>query len=381
MKRKIICISIVSMFLLTSLTTVLAVELESIGITQSEKKDADNIKVLNEGFEDYYAVIIGISDYKGSLNDLINPALEANKMKNVLCEHGWNEENIHLITNKEANRANILSELTWLSEKPGTSLFYFAGHGSQIKDENGDEGGIDLMDECIVPWECSKDTMILDDELEVIFNGFKADKIVSIFISCFSGGLIEDENKETSRNIKAINIFLKRFPRICNIFMKSAMIKNMCSKAIGIKSEGDIEKELEIYQPMEELHGANRVIITACQENMQTYEFPIFGQPFAVWILQSLSGGIFNGSSPDTNDDNFITAEEAFNFARPRAVLETATLLGYPAFAIYIIKEWIKGNLGLLEVLYGLGLLGLMIPVPQIYDGNPNEDIILTSVS
>jgi len=263
----------------------------------------------------------------------------------------------------------------------GTALFYFTGHGSKIKDENGDEDGVDLMDECIVPWECSKETLILDDELEDIFNGFKADKIVSIFISCFSGGLIEGESKESSKNIKPINRFLRKFPLICNIFMKSTMMKNIFTKAIGIKSEGDIEDELEIYQPMEELHGANRVILTACQENLETYEFRVFGQPFAVWIRKSLAGGIFNGSSPDENADNFVTAEEAFHFSRPRAALEVATLLGYPLFAIQIIKEWIKGNVGLFEVLYALGVLGLTIPVPQIYDGNPNEDIKLTSVS
>jgi len=68
-------------------------------------------------------------------------------------------------------------------------------------------------------------------------------------------------------------------------------------------------------------------------------EFQIFGQPFTVWIRQSLAGGIFDDASPDENADNFVTAEEAFNFARPRAALETVTLLGYPYIVIQIIKQ------------------------------------------
>ena len=74
-------------------------------------------------------------------------------------------------------------------------------------------------------------------------------------------------------------------------------------------------------------------------------------------------------------------AEEAFIFSQPRVVLETATCLGYPVYVITVIREWIKGNVGLFEVLYVLSVLGLMLPIPQMYDGNPNKDIKLTCVS
>jgi len=105
-----------------------------------------------------WAVIVGITDYINfddvEGGDLPGAERDARAMRDVLVgRFGFPEENVHMLLNREATRAAIESELTeWLPSvaRPGDQVvFYFAGHGSQIWDENGDED--DGLDETIVP--------------------------------------------------------------------------------------------------------------------------------------------------------------------------------------------------------------------------------------
>lgn len=105
-----------------------------------------------------WAVIVGITDYihfeDAEGGDLPGAERDARAMRDVLVgRYGFAEENVHMLLNREATRAAIESELTeWLPSvaRPGDQVvFYFAGHGSQVWDDNGDED--DGLDETIVP--------------------------------------------------------------------------------------------------------------------------------------------------------------------------------------------------------------------------------------
>lgn len=350
-----------------------------INITSTSGHTTNNNNSLID-LTNYYAVIVGISDYNGSINDLPSPASEANKMKTVLTQRGWNSENIHLLTNSQATRANILQELEWLGEQEGTVLFYFIGHGTQVKDLDGDEKDkVFPRDEAICPWELTRESLILDDELKIIFDGFKADKTVCIFASCFSGGLIEEDKDDTGKPKPLLQRLrlIDFFPRISRIFTKP-LFRNLVSE--NLVSTTSDQEQYAMYQPMDELQGPNRIIMTAVQENKEAYEFGILGQPFCVLMRQALDGGILGDSKPDKNKDGFISAEEAFDYVQPRAVLENAIGLKAPLAIISAIRAWINGNATIFTVLYVCAVYGIIIPVPQIYDSDPNQEIILTDL-
>ena len=336
MRKRNLALVMASLMLLTSFSAMSVNagyrehEIELVGIVKSfNPNPVDPEPTITS---DSYAVIVGISDYPGYQNDLPSPATEAKNMKDTLCSKGWMEENMVLLTNAEATRQGILDALDWLSQKTGTVLFYFSGHGTQVKDTSGDESGIDFLDEAIVPYECTISSFILDDELADIVAGFKAEEIVLIFISCFSGGMAE-------------------------------------------KGTVSISKEKFLKAPLEELQGENRVIIAACQEGLTTYELPLFGQPVAKYLRKSFSG------EADLNNDGKVTAEEAFEYTQPRAMLEMAVGLKYPMVIIATIKAWIAGEVTLFGVIYVLTVLGLMLPIPQMFDGNPSSDIVITEIS
>ena len=106
----------------------------------------------------HWALLIGISDYINfddvEGGDLHAGASDARLMRDVLVMK-WHvpEENIRLLTDHAATRAAIEEAITgWLanSARPEDLVtVYFAGHGSQMWDESGDED--DGLDETLAP--------------------------------------------------------------------------------------------------------------------------------------------------------------------------------------------------------------------------------------
>ena len=104
-----------------------------------------------------WALLIGINAYpnltkfeqlKGCVND-------ARLMAGVLKDRfGFPEDHVTVLEEAEATRAGILAALDALAERAGTDdivVLYYAGHGSQITDLEGDEP--DGLDETIVPYD------------------------------------------------------------------------------------------------------------------------------------------------------------------------------------------------------------------------------------
>ncbi|MBI4544572.1 MAG: caspase family protein, partial [Gemmatimonadetes bacterium] len=144
-----------------------------------------------------WALLVGISDYinygdeiGGDLPGAVNDALA---MRDVLVKrYGFEEDHIKLLLDADADRSGIQAGLTrWLPSvaRPGDLVvFFFAGHGSQKWDTNGDEA--DGLDETICPADVLRrnaDRDIADDELNIWLNDMPTDNIVVILDSCHSG--------------------------------------------------------------------------------------------------------------------------------------------------------------------------------------------------
>jgi hypothetical protein len=128
-----------------------------------------------------WALVVGISDYinfgseiGGDLPGARNDALGFRDV--LVARYGFSESNIHLVLDRAATRERIVTEMKqWLPSvvKPGDLVvFFFAGHGSQAWDTNGDEE--DGLDETICPTDVVKgntDKDIPDDELNQLLNG------------------------------------------------------------------------------------------------------------------------------------------------------------------------------------------------------------------
>lgn len=144
------------------------------------------------------AVLVGINYYSvpgarlnGCINDITN-------ISNVITNYyNYKPENITKLCDDTTNplfmptRRNILSNLTRLiSESASCSeiWFHYSGHGSQIRDKNGDES--DRLDEVIVPVDFRSSGFIIDDEIYQIIKLSKC-RTVLVFDSCHSATICD----------------------------------------------------------------------------------------------------------------------------------------------------------------------------------------------
>ena len=144
------------------------------------------------------ALLIGINYYdtpsnklNGCINDTIN-------MRNMLIDaYGYDSNNIAVLRDDAADSinkptcANILSNLSSIiaiSAKLKEIWIHYSGHGSQMRDMNGDE--TDGLDEIIVPSDYAKNGVISDD---MIFNIVRQSKCptILVFDSCNSGTMCD----------------------------------------------------------------------------------------------------------------------------------------------------------------------------------------------
>jgi len=108
------------------------------------------------------ALLIG-NNYTGQSVKLTGCINDVNNVSNLLKTNcGFNSTNILIDASKEA----MISGIKWLvsNNKPGDVLiFYYSGHGSMVKDTNGDEKN--GYDEVLVPCDYVKNGIITDDWL------------------------------------------------------------------------------------------------------------------------------------------------------------------------------------------------------------------------
>jgi hypothetical protein len=138
------------------------------------------------------ALLIGINTYGSpnirSLNGAVN---DVETMSQVLStKFGFPTQQIRILLDSDATREGILSALQGMVNQAGTNdmlYIHFSGHGSQLKDLNGDEA--DGMDETIVPYDGRTGDIrdITDDEIGEILGRLKNTNLLIVLDSCHSG--------------------------------------------------------------------------------------------------------------------------------------------------------------------------------------------------
>lgn len=146
------------------------------------------------------ALLIGINYFgsKGQLNGCINDVM---MIKNYLISQGYssNKTDMRVLTDDGKNDGmptgiEIVRGLRWLTEgaAAGDSFFlHYSGHGTQMKDMDGDEA--DGFDEAIVPSDYEKNGLVLDDTIfQLLAGGLPHDAhLVCVFDCCHSGTVMD----------------------------------------------------------------------------------------------------------------------------------------------------------------------------------------------
>ena len=135
-----------------------------------------------------WAVVIGISDYAGTANDIQYADDDAIDMLSALTTvYGYMRNHIKLLisdyVHENATRDEIISAISWLrgSEVAGDEVvFFYSGHGARSKRQVA-----------IVPYECTASSLIWDVDLKSMFSTFETTRIVFIFDSCYAGGMTD----------------------------------------------------------------------------------------------------------------------------------------------------------------------------------------------
>lgn len=137
-----------------------------------------------------YAVMVGISDYPGTGNDLPLTADDARKLQQALSRQGTLAPESVTLIDGQATRAGLRSAFQRVAQAAGPNdlfIFFYSGHGNQVRSQvsatepDGKNETIEMVDGAIT-----------DDEMNEMFQQVRAQTALLILDSCFSGGFARD---------------------------------------------------------------------------------------------------------------------------------------------------------------------------------------------
>ena len=140
----------------------------------------------------YYAIVIGINNYRPPLSTLVTPVNDAKAIAAVLTEkYGFQ---VKLLLNQDATRVNILDAIIQFRDtlnENDSLLIYYAGHG--YSDHASDKAYWLPVDADSV----YSSNRIIADELTTDVRVQNARHVLIISDSCYSGGLSRDADTPT----------------------------------------------------------------------------------------------------------------------------------------------------------------------------------------
>jgi hypothetical protein len=137
-----------------------------------------------------YAVMVGISDYPGTGNDLPLTAEDARKLQQALARQGALAPESVTLIDGQATRAGVRQAIQRVAAAAGPDdlfIFFYSGHGNQVRgtvsatEPDGKDETIEMVDGSIT-----------DDEMNAMFQQVHAQTALLVLDSCFSGGFARD---------------------------------------------------------------------------------------------------------------------------------------------------------------------------------------------
>jgi hypothetical protein len=115
-----------------------------IGVTaEVQKKDFQTTMTCGDINMPQKAILVAVNKYKLPGSNLQGCVNDATNIRDVMLKYyGFAVKDIRVLVDDRATKKAILDRLTWLVKDARSGdrlLFHFSGHGSQIRDRDGDE--------------------------------------------------------------------------------------------------------------------------------------------------------------------------------------------------------------------------------------------------
>lgn len=262
---------------------------------------------------DKYAIVYGVADYQVGISDLSYPDDDALAMEALLTDPTQGYQVLRRI-DSAATKANLLADIASVAaaaKEEDLFVFYYSGHGGQAG--TGAEGeGSDSANEWIFLYG-SDDSANLsltfsDDQLLDAFSAIPCRKKVIILDSCNSGGFIGSALEADSTPPSAYD--------------SSDGVAALAARALKLYANfGETSADILPWEAL---------VLSASGEQEFSYEngSPYYHGVFTYYLLQADQEG-------DDNGDGWVTATEAFDYARRMINRDWNLYYGFAGMAFY----------------------------------------------
>ena len=268
----------------------------------------DGRKEIASGYDNSYAVCIGINGYKywSKLNCAVN---DAEEVKKLLLESGFNE--VKLLKDTEATKKGINDALSWLgkvAKKNDRVVIYFSGHGDTQKGSRGKQLGY------IIPVNCpEKENYLVNaismSTLHEVAQHIHAKHILYVMDSCYSGIALLAKGTDRGEFIAAMT----EDPVIYMITAGKADEKafEVSGHGVftyyflrGLKGEADTDKN-EVITGTEIGAYTQKWVLQASTKNLNKQQTPHFGRidGEGEFVFVPLERKIFEDRLDDLKED------------------------------------------------------------------------------
>lgn len=164
---------------------------------------------------DKKAIMMGLN-YPNTRFKLLGCVNDVRNGKRYFRKRGYG---VKLLIDKNITKSyNLLEALNELGNSPATkTVFHYSGHGSQSRDNDGDE--TDGWDETVFS---NNDVEITDDQIRVELQKFENKTVYLFFDCCHSGTIVDLPYMATSEGFEQINNFTFSSDIICISGCKSS---------------------------------------------------------------------------------------------------------------------------------------------------------------
>lgn len=283
----------IGVFIILITVIILPISMQAFPIQSSDTKQIDDFSIMRKASSDnveYWALLIAVGIYENCpVMDRPNMLQEVNRFQQTLpSADNWDPSHIKVIKGEDATVANIFNGFRWLDEMEDENdvcLIYLTTHGFPIWFDLPPFDEADGMDEALATyrgflpyespfrWEYLSNPfgIILDDQFNRWFNTLESKGVGVIIDSCHSGGF----NDYWSFSKQASYSFSFEFAK--------------------------------------EIRGQHRIVVTSVPEEQVSY-----GSYFSHHLIDGLAG------YADKNDDDSVTMEEAFYYAKNKVEQRTS---------------------------------------------------------
>jgi hypothetical protein len=158
-----------------------------------------------------FALLVGINKYADPSANLSGSINDVNNIRSFLINKaGFEADNIRVLTDFRATKDNIIDRLHWLVYNRSDNdelVFYYSGHGSQVRDRNGDELN-DYMDEILCPNDLDWNDPLTDDIVGEILDLCNDNAFLTVIIDACHSGTMTRELNSPNRKINRISKFI-----------------------------------------------------------------------------------------------------------------------------------------------------------------------------